>query len=99
MNSDQFDKDLQKLAKSFLKVRNAQEAKNYLKDLFSSKELDNLVLRFKIAQMLHQGDSYVEIERSTGASSATIARISEALKYGGNDGLRMILDRLKRKGA
>lgn len=97
MDNNEFEKHFDTLAKSFLKVRNSQECKNYLKDLFSSKELENLTLRYRIARMLHNGDSYIDIERQTGASSATIARISESLKYGGNDGLRLILERAKRK--
>ncbi len=97
MDDKEFDKNLDTLAKTLLKVRNSQEAKNYLKDLFSAKELENLVLRYKIARMLFEGESYVSIERQTGASSATIARISESLKYGGNDGLRLILERTRRK--
>ena len=95
MKEDQFAKDLEKLAKSFLKIRNSDEATNYIKDLFSKTELKTMVLRFRIATMLHKGIPYVEIERETGASSATIARISESLKYG-NDGLRMIMERMKR---
>ncbi|MBD3281009.1 hypothetical protein GF389_05870 [Candidatus Dojkabacteria bacterium] len=95
MKEDQFEKDLDRLAKSFLKIRNIDEAKNYVKDLFSKTELKTMVLRYNIATMLHKGIPYVEIERETGASSATIARISESLKYG-NDGLRLIMERMQR---
>ena len=95
MKEDQFEKDLEKLAKSFLKIRNSDEAKNYVKDLFSKTELKTMVLRYRIATMLFDGIPYVEIERETGASSATIARISESLKYG-TDGLRLIMERMKR---
>jgi len=92
MNSDE---NLQLLAKSILKIRNKQEAVNYFKDLFSNKELETLILRLRIAKMLYEGTSYVEIERETGASSATIAKISEAIKYG-HEGLSTILERMKR---
>ncbi len=97
MNKD-FEKDLDSFAKSFLKVRNLAESKLYLSDLFSKNEIKVLTLRFKIAKMLFDGIPYVDIERRTGASSATIARISESLKYG-NDGLRQILERTKRKNS
>ena len=95
MKEDQFEKDLEKLAKSFLKIRNSDEAKNYAKDLFSKTELKTMVLRYKIATMLFKGIPYVEIERETGASSATIARTSESLKYG-TDGMRLIMERMQR---
>lgn len=95
MDNEQFEIDLDLLSKSFLRARNKDEVKNYIKDLFSKTELNTMVLRYKIASLLHKGISYVQIERETGASSATIARISESLKYG-NEGLSTILDRMKR---
>ena len=94
MNSTN-EKNMELLINSILKIRNKQEATNYLLDILSNRELDTLVLRLEIAKMLHEGVPYIEIERKMGASSATIAKMNEALKYG-HDGLRTILDRLKR---
>lgn len=86
---------LEPISKSILKLRNRQEVSNYLRDLFTKAEIKILTLRFQIATMLNEGISYVEIERATGASSATIAKVSESIKYG-NDGLRVVLERMKR---
>lgn len=83
------------LSNAILKIRNADEAEKFFMDVFSQKELQTLNLRLNIAKMLSESISYVEIERRTGASSATIAKISESIKYG-NEGLRTILERLKR---
>jgi TrpR-related protein YerC/YecD len=89
------DKQLELLAKSLIKIRNIDEAKKYLMDMFSKTELKTVALRFQIAKMLSKGESYLDIERQTGASSATIAKISESLKYG-NEGLKIVLERMKR---
>lgn len=88
-------KDQDLFARSLLKVRNTEESSKFLEDLLTSAELKALTTRFKIARMLFAGDSYSDIERKTGASSATIAKVSEAIKYG-NDGLRQVLERMKR---
>jgi len=90
------DKHLETLAKSMIKVRNVDEAKRFLQDMFSKTELETLKLRFQIARMLFDKESYIDIERQTGASSATIAKVSESLKYG-NEGLKTILERMTRK--
>lgn len=92
MNKD----DLSLLAQAFLKLRNIDEIRLFLKDLLSNSEQESIASRVIIAQMLEQGLPYTQIERETGASSATIAKVSENLKYG-NDGYKLILERLRRK--
>ena len=44
--------------------------------------------------MLDKGNTYKEIHEKTGASEATISRVSRALNYGA-DGYRLRLERLK----
>ena len=44
--------------------------------------------------MLDQGKTYREIHENTGASEATISRVSRSLNYGA-DGYRLILERLR----
>ncbi len=90
------DKDnLTLLAQAFLKLRNVEEIKLFLKDLLSNTEQESIGMRIGIVQMLEQGLPYTQIQRETGASSATIAKVSENFKYG-NDGYKLILERLKR---
>jgi TrpR-related protein YerC/YecD len=90
-----FNENIQKLSQALLKLRNADEIRIFLKDLLSNSELDTITQRFDIAMRQEQGLPYTEIERETGASSATIAKVSENLKYG-NDGYKLIIDRLKK---
>ena len=85
--------NLNVLAESFLKLRSTEEIKLFLKDLLSNSEIKSITERLNIAVKLGQGLPYTQIERETGASSATIAKVSENLKYG-NDGYKLILERL-----
>jgi len=87
--------NLSLLAQAFLKLRNVEEIKLFLKDLLSNTEQESIGMRIGIVQMLEQGLPYTQIQRETGASSATIAKVSENYKYG-NDGYKLILERLKR---
>ncbi len=91
-NSDQ----LYEIAKALLNLRNKEEISSFLQDILTSSEQETVALRWEVAKMLDQGIPYTQIERETGASSATIAKVSEYLKYGYN-GYRMALDRLKKK--
>jgi len=84
------------LAQALLKLRTIEEIKLFLKDLLSNAEQNSIASRINIALMLDQGQPYTQIERETGASSATIAKVSENLKYG-NDGYKLIIERLRKK--
>lgn len=88
--------EFKNLYNSFLKLRNEEEIMRFMRDLMTMNELEAFAQRLKAAQMLDSGTSYVEIERLTGLSSATIARVSEYLKYG-YDGYKKVLSRLKKK--
>ena len=44
--------------------------------------------------MLHEGNTYQQIEQETGASTATISRIKRYLNYGAG-GYKLVLERLK----
>jgi TrpR-related protein YerC/YecD len=50
--------------------------------------------RFQVAKMLDCKKTYTEIEKETGASTATISRINKCLVYGAN-GYRNAIDKAK----
>lgn len=95
MEKELLENYLDETAKAFLKLRTHEEIKAFLKDLFTSAEQESICARLKIAKMLEAGAPYTQIERETGVSSATIAKVSENLKYG-NDGYKLVLERLKK---
>jgi len=86
---------LDDVAKALLKLRNTAEIKSFIKDVLTHSEQETLSLRFRIAKLLDKGIPYTQIERETGASSATIAKVSEYLKYGFG-GYRTALERTKK---
>ncbi len=49
--------------------------------------------RLAVAEMLSNGESYSAISRETGASAATISRVSKCYEYGAG-GYKQILPRL-----
>ncbi len=53
-----------------------------LEDLFTPREIKETSQRLAVARLLSQGRSYVAIEKETGASATTIARVSKCLGYG-----------------
>ena len=83
------------LAVAVASLRDADEAMRFLRDLCTVSELQAMTERWKVARMLDEGVSYHEISEGTGASSATISRVNQWLRYG-RDGYRLVLDRRAR---
>lgn len=81
------------LFKAILSLENIEECYNFFEDAFTVQELDSIAQRFEVAQLLCQGKSYVDINKLTGASTATICRVSKCVNYGGG-GYKTAIDRL-----
>lgn len=59
-----------------------EECCDFFDDLCTGKELEALEQRFEVAKMLSQDNVYLDIMKSTGASSATISRVKRMLSDG-----------------
>lgn len=81
------------LIEAVLALRNADEAKRFLRDLMTPEEIQEFANRLEAASLLAKDVQYNTITESTGLSSATIARIAKWLK-GSLGGYRLILARL-----
>lgn len=68
-----------------------------LEDLFTIREVRETSQRLAVARMLAAGTSYTAIEKATGASATTIARVSKCLSYG-SGGYRLALEALDSEG-
>lgn len=66
----------------------------FFEDLCTISEVQSLSQRLKVAQLLDRRETYSSIEEETGASTATISRISKCLQ-GKAGGYRLVLDKLK----
>ncbi len=69
-----------------------------LEDLFTIREIRETSQRLAVARQLDAGKSYAAIEKLTGASATTIARVSKCLSYGagGYNAALNVLDSAKK---
>ena len=82
------------LMNAVLHLTSAEDAYRFFEDVCTIAELNSMAQRIQVAAELRRGVTYQEIERETGASSATISRVNRALQYGA-DGYRRVLDALE----
>ena len=80
------------LASAVASLRDDDEALRFLRDLCTVNELRSMTERWQVARLLDERVSYHDISERTGASSATISRVNQWLRYG-RDGYRLVLDR------
>ena len=78
---------------AILDLKNLDESRRFFRDLLTEEEIIEFSKRWKVAQMLSNKISYLKIERVTGMSSTTIARISKWLNSG-MSGYKFMLERL-----
>jgi TrpR-related protein YerC/YecD len=83
----------QQLVEAILTVQNNQDAENFLRDLLTEKEILEFAGRLQAAKMLSDREIYTDIEKETGLSSATVARVSKWLNSEGG-GYRQVLEKL-----
>lgn len=83
-----------RLFAAFGSLCDANEARAFLLDVCSPKEIEDLAQRLQVATLLSAGCSYVDVSRKTGASSTTVSRVSKCLN-GEVGGYRTVLSRLE----
>lgn len=73
------------LFKAILRLETLEHARSFFCDLLTPQELNEFANRWKVAQMLSSSVPYSTIEKETGMSSTTIARVNKYLKgtFGG----------------
>ena len=87
------NKKTKDLIKVLLALESEKETKNFLRDLMTEAEILEFGNRWKAAQMLAEGIVYPKIQKETGLSSRTIARISKWLKNG-KGGYKLAINKL-----
>ena len=79
MGDDQ--KAIYDLCDAILLLENRKEVYNFLKDLCTPQEINAFSERWRVCQLLEQGNlSYRDIHQITGASLTTIGRVARFLK-------------------
>lgn len=94
MNHKLQSEEMDSLYEAISFIKSKEEFYNFFEDLCTVVEMQSLAHRFSVAKMLYDGKTYCEVGELTGASTATISRISKCLTYGA-DGYKTILQRMK----
>lgn len=87
------NKENKQLIKAILSLKTSDEAKRFLRDLMTEKEIIEFSKRLQTAEMLTAKTPYSVIEQKTGLSSTTVARVSKWLN-GKEGGYKTIISRL-----
>ena len=85
---------LETLYRAITLLGTPEECRDFLEDICTVKELEDISQRLTVAQLLKTGKSYQVISKETGASTATISRVNRALVYG-NGGYEAMLLKLE----
>ncbi len=76
------NKKSEELLKTILRLSNFDDAKNFFRDLLTEKEIAEFANRWEAAKMLSENEPYLKIQKKTGLSSRTVARVSKWLNSG-----------------
>ena len=76
---------------AILTLKTREECYKFFSDACTPKEISAIAQRFVVAKMLNEKKVYNEIVEATGASTATISRVSRAI----NEGFQTAFERLK----
>jgi len=74
--------DVESLLTVLAAIDNKDDVYHLLQDMFTVREIREISQRLVVARLLQEKKSYAAIEKETGASATTIARVSKCLGYG-----------------
>ena len=77
---------------AILTLENREECYKFFGDACTPKEIQAISQRFAVALMLNDKKVYTEIVEKTGASTATISRVSRSI----NEGFQTAFERLSK---
>ena len=73
-------KEINNLYDAIVSIQERKECEEFLRDLLTKTELNEVATRWLVARLLNKGTTYIEIENITGLSSTTVARVHKWLK-------------------
>jgi TrpR-related protein YerC/YecD len=86
------------LLKTIVSLRTEEEATRFFRDLCTISELEAMSHRWHAVRLVDEGRPYLEVSKTSGASTATVTRVAHWLKYG-EGGYRLALDRRRRRAS
>ncbi len=94
MDSRLKDKNIDFMFATILKLESIEECYKFFEDLCTGPELKAMSQRIAVANMLKNGWVYSDIVNTTGASTATISRVSRSLNQYSCGGYDLVFSRL-----
>ena len=88
--------DVDELFDAVLTLKNREDCYRFFEDICTINEIYSIAQRLRVAKLLSEKKTYMEIAQETNASTATISRINKCLVYGA-DGYKRVLERLAKK--
>ena len=82
------------LYRAVLSLKTEEECAAFFEDACTVQETEAIAQRIEVACQLNRGKSYVDINKSTGASTASICRVSRCLNFG-SGGYKTVIGRLE----
>ena len=76
---------------AILSLQNIEECYKFFADACTPKEIQTIAQRYMVAKMLADKRVYSDIIAATGASTATVSRVSRSI----NEGYKIVFERLK----
>jgi len=81
------------LSEALLVLQTPREIKDFLEDLCTPAEIEAMVDRWRVVQLLVEKKSYREINQITGVSVTTVGRVARFMEMGAG-GYKTALERL-----
>lgn len=86
-------KTLENFYKAVMSFESTEDCKDFFDDICTIQEMHAIVQRFEVACLLSEGKSYAEVNKLTGASTATICRVAKCINYG-NGGYKKAIEKI-----
>lgn len=86
--------DAQKFYEAILTLQTVEECEAFFEDICTYQEMDAIAQRMEVALLLWDDMRYNDVNKQTGASTATICRVSKAMNYGAG-GYKTVIERMK----
>ncbi len=86
-------KEAKELYQAMSKLENTKECEIFMRDLCTFSEIKSMMERFQVAKRVSNKQTYREITKETGISSATVTRVAHWLHHG-MGGYDLILNRM-----
>lgn len=84
--------DIKELFKAISELKDENEIADFFRDLLTPTEIEEFANRWKMATLLYEGKSYLDVALLTNSSTTTVGRVARWL-FQGQGGYKTILDR------